>query len=168
MYNLYKISIGCILIIMLFISSCKKDYLTESPLIGTTTGVVYTSKAGFITGLYGLYNLFREERAGSGVISGNSSNYTNNMVITPAMIGVDNAYSCYPAAGQPEYNFNNFGATLNSSSTDLNYVFNWLYSMVNAANVIINQANTTNFLSTVDKIKSLVKPNYSELYPIVI
>jgi hypothetical protein len=151
MNNIKKLSIGALLLAIIFLSSCKKDYLTETPVIGSTTSVVYTSKAGFVTGLYGLYNLFRQERAGSGVISGNAANYTNNMVITPAIVGVDNAYSCYPAAGQPEYNFNNFGATLNSSSADINYVFNWLYNMVNAANVIINQANATNVLTAQDK-----------------
>jgi hypothetical protein len=150
MKSLKKYFFAILLIVAIF-ASCKKDYLTESPLIGTSTGVLYTSKAGFEAGLYGLYNLFRLERSGSGTISGLTSNYSNNMVITPAMIGVDNAYSAYPAAGQPEFFFNNFGATLNSSSTDLNYLFNWLYQMISAANVIINQASTTTILSQQDK-----------------
>jgi len=58
-------------------------------------------------------------------------------MITPAIIGVDNAYANYPAAGQIEYFFNNFGATLNPSSTDINTLFDWLYKIVNASNVII-------------------------------
>ena len=141
-----------ILFITIDFYSCNKDYLTETPFIGASTGVLYTSKSGFESGLYGLYNLFRMERGGTGPISGLSSNNTNNMVITPAMIGVDNAYSPYPAAGQPEYFFNNFGATLNPSSTDMDNLFNWLYQMVNAANVIINQAITTTVnLSTQDR-----------------
>jgi hypothetical protein len=133
------------------VTSCKKDYLNESPLIGTSTGVLYTSKSGFEAGLYGLYNLFRMERAGTGVINGNTANYSNNMVITPAMIGVDNAYSPYPAAGQIEYFFNNFGSTLNPSSNDLDNLFNWLYQIVNGSNIVINQANTATFLTAQDK-----------------
>ena len=132
--------------------ACKKDYLVETPLTGISPEAIYTSKAGFEGGLYGLYDLFRIERAGIGRVTGVTANYTNNMVITPAIIGVDNAYSNYTAAGAPEYNFNNFGATLNSASTDLNDLFSWLYSIVNSANVIINKASTANISwSTQDK-----------------
>jgi len=137
--------------ISIIATSCKKDFLNETPLLGTSTGVLYASKSGFETGLFGIYNLIRMERAGTGVISGNTGNYTNNMVITPAMIGVDNAYSPYPAAGQIEYFFNNFGSTLNPSSADLDNLFNWLYQIVNASNILINQANTATFLTAQDK-----------------
>ena len=73
------------------------------------------------------YNLIRMERAGTGVISGNTGKYTSNMVITPAMIGVDNAYSPYPAAGQIEYFFNNFGC---SKLEKISWNFCWGYSLI--------------------------------------
>ena len=129
----------------ILLSACKKDYLVETPLTGISPEAIYTSKAGFEGGLYGLYDLFRLERAGIGRVSGLASNNNNNMVITPAIIGVDNAYSNFPAAGAPEYNFNNFGATLNSASADLNDLFSWLYNIVNSANVIINLGSKATF-----------------------
>lgn len=138
-FNKYLLNSIVLMLILSTILSCRKDYLDEHPLTGLTPEAIYTSKSGFETGLYGIYDLFRFERAGTGKMENpvNTGNNNNNMMITPAIIGVDNAYSNYPAAGQPEYFFNNFGATLNPSSTDINTLFNWLYKIVNASNVII-------------------------------
>jgi hypothetical protein len=73
---------------------------------------LYVNKAGFESGLYGLYNLVRRERGG--IADGFNSNSTNDMYLTPAFIGVDNAFSPFPAGGgQPERIFNNFGVILN-------------------------------------------------------
>lgn len=140
MFSNHKI-ICTILFFSVLATACQKDYLTEKPLTGISPEAIYISKAGFEAGLYGLYDLFRIERAGIGASTGVVANNTNNMVITPAIIGVDNAYSNYPAAAQPEYIYNTFASTLNSSSTDLNSLFGWLYNSINSANVIIDRSN---------------------------
>lgn len=140
------------LLLGILITGCQKDFLTETQLIGVSPEAIYVSKAGFEAGLYGLYDLFRIERAGIGASNGVLTNLTNNMVITPAIVGVDNAYSNYPAAGQPEYIYNTFGSTLNSSSTDLNSLFGWLYNSINSANVIIDRSSDPAIVwSAVDK-----------------
>jgi hypothetical protein len=132
MNNKIKFSIA----IMLFIVGvgCSKEFLTEQPLAVIAPDNLYVDKKGFEAGLYGLYNLWRRERRG--LDAGGS----NDMAITAAMIGVDNAYSLRPAGNAPEQVFNDFGVRLNSSDGGIKSLWEWLYQTINAANTIIDRS----------------------------
>ncbi|MEY4638570.1 MAG: hypothetical protein RLZZ446_1089 [Bacteroidota bacterium] len=118
-----------------FSVSCNKDFLTEKPLAEIAPDNLYVNKSGFESGLYGIYSLWREERKG---INGSS----NDMALTPAFIGVDNAYSLRPAGNAPEQVFNDFGVRLNSTDSYVRRVWEWLYRIVNATNTLIDRSET--------------------------
>ena len=132
--------IFCSLLLMLvFGTGCRKDFLTEAPRAIIAPDNLYVNKAGFESGLYGLYNLVRRERGG--IDGGFNNNGTNDMYLTPAFIGVDNAFSPFPAGGgQPERIFNSFGVLLNPAQGYLSNCWAWLYQTINAANTIIGRA----------------------------
>ena len=120
-------------------TGCRKDFLTEAPRAIIAPDNLYVNKAGFESGLYGLYNLVRRERGG--IDGGFNNNSTNDMYLTPAFIGVDNAFSPFPAGGgQPERIFNSFGVLLNPAQGYLSNCWAWLYQTINAANTIIGRA----------------------------
>lgn len=120
-------------------TGCRKDFLTEAPRAIIAPDNLYVNKAGFESGLYGLYNLVRRERGG--ISDGFNNNSTNDMYLTPAFIGVDNAFAPFPAGGgQPERIFNNFGVLLNPAQGYLSNCWAWLYQTINAANTIIGRA----------------------------
>lgn len=121
---------------ILVVTGCNKNYLTEEPAAIIAADNLYVNKAGFETGLWGLYNLFRLERSAT-------NNTTNNMTITPVVVGVDNAYSPYPSASAPEKIFSDFGVILNPTSGFIEDFFAYFYRVINAANTIINRAETT-------------------------
>ncbi len=131
MKTLIKISFFSMLLITA--AGCKKSFLTETPVAVIAPDNLYVNKAGFEAGLYGLYSMWREERKG---INGSS----NDMAITAAVVGVDNAFSLRPAGGAPEQVFNEFGVQLNSSDAYIKRVWEWLYKIVNAANTIIGRS----------------------------
>jgi len=134
MKSIIKISI---LSVLFFAGAgCKKSFLTEKPLAVIAPDNLYVNKAGFEAGLYGIYSLWREERKG---INGAS----NDMAITPAMIGVDNAYSLRPAGNAPEQVFNDFGVRLNSADAYVRRVWEWLYRVINASNTLIDRSGNT-------------------------
>ena len=144
MKNIFKIFL-IFPLICFSTTSCKDDFLVENPVNIIAPENLYVNKAGFESGLYGLYNLVRRERGG---IAGLESvpqveNTTNDMYITQAFIGVDNAFSPFPAGGQqPERIFNTFGVTLNSSVPYISNVWGWLYQIINGANTIIGRAES--------------------------
>ncbi len=116
--------------LILFTSSCSEDYLNEEPPNLITTETLYTTLAGFETGLNGLYALVREEREGR-----DGANYlredvfmngTDNMV-TNQRDGFARVAEDWVAQNTP---FN----------ADIGSTFAWLYRGVNAANTIINEA----------------------------
>lgn len=121
--------------VLSFSASCNKDFLTEKPLAEIAPDNLYVNKSGFESGLNGIYSLWREERKG---INGAS----NDMALTPAFIGVDNAYSLRPAGNAPEQVFNDFGVRLNSSDAYVRRVWEWLYRIVNATNTLIDRSET--------------------------
>lgn len=112
---------------------CKKDFLIEKPNAIIAPDNLYVNKAGFESGLNGLYNLLRQERRGIAAP-------TNDITNTAAMIGVDNAYSLYPAGGAAESVFNDFGVRLTPTNGYISSFFIYLYRTINAANTIINRA----------------------------
>ncbi len=130
MKNKYAIAF---LLLFAFSTSCNKEFLTEKPLAEIAPDNLYVNKAGFESGLYGIYNLWRAERKG---INGAS----NDMAMTPAFIGVDNAYSLRPAGNAPEQVFNDFGVRLNSTDSYVRRVWEWLYQVVNATNTLIDRS----------------------------
>jgi hypothetical protein len=112
-------------------TDCRNDFLTEQPKAVIAPDNLYVNRQGFESGLYGIYNLWRAERKG---INGAS----NDMAITAAMIGVDNAYSLRPAG--PELVFNDFGVRLNPADAYVRRLWEWLYQTVNAANTLIDRS----------------------------
>ncbi len=143
------IKISVLLILIFTAAGCKKSFLTEKPLAVIAPDNLYVNKAGFESGLYGLYSLWREERKG---INGP----TNDMALTAAFIGVDNAYSLRPAASAPEQVFNDFGVRLNSSDPYVRRLWEWLYRIINAANTLIDRSENTSINWTETQKKQIV------------
>lgn len=136
---MHKLIIFSSMFMLVIGTGCRKDFLTEAPRAIIAPDNLYVNKAGFESGLYGLYNLVRRERGG--IDGGFNNNGTNDMYLTPAFIGVDNAFSPFPAGGgQPERIFNNFGVLLNPAQGYLSNCWAWLYQTINAANTIIGRA----------------------------
>lgn len=113
--------------------ACHSDFLTEAPKAVIAPDNLYVNRQGFESGLYGIYNLWRAERKG---INGAS----NDMAITAAVVGVDNAYSLRPAGNAPEQVFNDFGIRLNPADAYVRRLWEWLYQTVNAANTLIDRS----------------------------
>jgi len=115
------------------LAGCRNDFLTEQPKAVIAPDNLYVNRQGFESGLYGIYNLWRAERKG---INGAS----NDMAITAAMVGVDNAYSLRPAGNAPEQVFNDFGVRLNPADAYVRRLWEWLYQTVNAANTLFDRS----------------------------
>lgn len=111
--------------------SCNKTLLEERPPHLITTETLYTSLAGFESGLNGLYSLVRKEREG---LDGGTSLICNIM-----MNGTDNMVTNHTVSGFSQI-AETWGNANTPSSTFYEGVFNWLYQVVNASNTIINQA----------------------------
>ncbi|MCL2098022.1 MAG: RagB/SusD family nutrient uptake outer membrane protein [Bacteroidales bacterium] len=127
-------------IILLALFACDKDYLNETPPDTITADVLYKSALGFQSGLNGIYGLMRAERQGVSW-NGGMSNYQYE-VGASFYVGVDDIHSG-SGSGQDPVNVvvNQAGARINSPDRNyLSNLFNWLYSVINAANTIINRA----------------------------
>lgn len=136
----YRYYLLTVLMVCLSTTGCKEDFLIEKPLDIIAPDNLYVDRAGFEAGLYGLYGLVRRERSGIGTTSSGSTDLSNDLAITAAMVGVDNAFSLFPASGAPEQVFNEFGILLNSTNAYVRRVWEWLYQIINAANTIIDRA----------------------------
>lgn len=113
--------------------SCSKDFLEEDPPHLISTETLYTSMAGFEAGLNGVYNLVRMEREGG-----------NGCRMEIFMNGTDNL-----APNSDSKDLGNWGEIprfwgdrLNAQDVAVRNHFRWLYSVVNAANTIVAQAQT--------------------------
>ncbi len=113
--------------------SCSKDFLEEDPPHLISTETLYTSMAGFEAGLNGVYNLVRMEREGG-----------NGCRMEIFMNGTDNL-----APNSDSKDLGNWGEIprfwgdrLNAQDVAVRNHFRWLYSVVNAANTIVVQAQT--------------------------
>ena len=129
--------------------SCKKSFLVEDPKSILTPDNLYVNKAGFETGIYGLLNLVRRERQGI-------ADPVNDLTITAAVIGVDNAFSNFPAGGAPEQVFNDFGVFLNPSNSYVRKVWEWLYLVINSANTIIDRSEQPGIVWTMAEKNRIV------------
>jgi starch-binding outer membrane protein, SusD/RagB family len=127
--NLYKL--GTILLILILISACDKEMLDEKPPHIITAETLYTTLAGFETGLNGLYAQVRREKEqsiGSHAMMG-------SMFIT----GTDNIVTNHHNPGF--YQVAQYWRDHNNPNhNEITLVFNWLYGVINAANTIINRA----------------------------
>jgi hypothetical protein len=130
-------------------AGCRNDFLTEQPKAIIAPDNLYVNRQGFESGLYGIYNLWRAERKG---INGAS----NDMAITAAVIGVDNAYSLRPAGNAPEQVFNDFGIRLNPADAYVRRLWEWLYQTVNAANTLIDRSENSAIVWTDAQKKQIV------------
>jgi hypothetical protein len=126
--NIYRVFI---VVLMISFISCSEDLLTEETPHIITSESLYSSLAGFETGLNALYAKVRVERE---VTRGENNDPPADM----AMNGTDNMVTNH-ASG-----FSSIAErwnTLNSPTSGFySVVFIWLYEIVNASNTIINQA----------------------------
>lgn len=128
---------------------CKKTFLDETPQAIIAPDNLYVNKAGFEAGLYGLYNLVRSERKG---LNGSGSDITS----TAAIIGVDNAYSLFPAGGAAESVFNDFGVRMNAGDNYITNLFAYFYKTINAANTIIDRSEDPKIVWTTAEKNGIV------------
>jgi hypothetical protein len=116
-----------VILIVIFFAGCETDLLDEKPLHLITSETLYSSLAGFETGLNGAYSLIRKEHNGS--IDFTSSMFT---------CGTDNLCANWRQGFGVIGSF--WGDLNNPSSSYFQNVFAWLYGIINATNTIINQA----------------------------
>lgn len=126
-------------VLMFCFNSCLDDELIENPPHIIAADNLYADLAGFEAGLNGLYNHFRRERGGTKYKSG------NDLMIDLATTGTDNMYGNERsgwARGGNELDKRNQAAGKYGAHNGR--LFNWLYSMNNAANTIIKRAENPN------------------------
>ena len=128
-----KYGLNVLAALMLGLGSCKEDFLVEKPLDIITPDNLYVNKAGFESGLYGIYNLIRQERAGTD--GGN-----NNLTLVPAFVGVDNGFGMFVGGGSYEQVFNEFGILVIPTNGSIRQTWEYMYRVVNAANTIIGRS----------------------------
>jgi len=120
---------GALLLILAI--GCSKDLLDEKPPQIISTESLYSTLAGFDAGINGLYATLREERECVRDIELRAGMYLG---------GTDNLVSNYKSS----YGFNLISQLWGNSNNPLEEfysdTFTWLYSTINAANTIINQA----------------------------
>lgn len=120
-------------LLLMLLSGCSKDLLNENPPQIISTESLYTTLAGFDAGLNGLYATIREERE-----------CVTDIELRAGMFfgGTDNLTSNYKSS----YGFNLISQLWGNANNPLEEfyynTFTWLYSVINAANTIINQAET--------------------------
>ncbi|WP_262246900.1 RagB/SusD family nutrient uptake outer membrane protein [Parapedobacter soli] len=114
-------------------AGCSQGWLDETPPHLITAETLYTNLDGFEAGLNGLYSLVRRERE---AVNGAS----NNLTAMIATVGTDNLVAHNSAyIGSITQNWKSLNVSTNSG---LSGVFLWLYKIVNAANTIINRAES--------------------------
>ncbi|KAB7727362.1 RagB/SusD family nutrient uptake outer membrane protein [Rudanella paleaurantiibacter] len=152
-YKLYALTL---LLTGLSSTGCREEFLVEKPLNIIAPDNLYVNREGFESGLFGLYNLVRRERAGIGTTGSGAPDPANDLTMTAAVIGVDNAFSLFPAGGAPEQVFNEFGILLNSINPYVRSLWEWLYQIINASNTIINRAENPNIKWTAAEKNQIV------------
>lgn len=133
---IYKAAIFTV--ILLFTTGCTKESLDEKPPHLISTESLYTTLDGFEAGLNGLYTLVRQEREGESETAVGGSNFLRCEM---AMTATDNMCGNRLAGGFVVCA--QLWGDLNSpENTNLSSCFTWLYRIINAANTIINNAQT--------------------------
>lgn len=133
----YKMAV---LMVMLMMLGCSKDRLEEKPPHMITTNTLYSSRTGFETGLNGLYGLVRQEREGSEGATLPFTSNPNALRVELAMNGTDNM--CTNVPDRFSLVAGNWGERNSPGNVQITSNFIWLYTTINSANTIINQAET--------------------------
>lgn len=126
-----------ILVVLLTVGfACSQEELIENPPHILAADVLYVDYAGFQAGINGLYAQFRRERAGENWGS------NNDLLIDPALSGVDNCYGNH-RSGWARIG-NDWGTRNTPTEGHYRNFWNWLYATINAANTIIARAENPN------------------------
>lgn len=115
-YNITKV-----VLIILFLFGCSKNYLIENPPNILSGSALYKNYNGFESGLNGIYSLVRTRSS--------SHAWLENV-----LNGVDNMCSNHVA----NQLYMVWGGQNNAVNSELQQIFEWLYSIINASNTIIN------------------------------
>lgn len=122
-------------LVTLLWSSCNKDLLNEKPPHFTTLDKLYVSAEGFQAGLNGLYATVRNEREGWTNTGGVGWQYQTGL---PLIVGLDDVATGGNSSGDPAQLVGKSMDTYNiPSGKYVSKSFEWLYSIVNAANSIV-------------------------------
>jgi len=116
-----------VILFVIFLVGCENKLLDENPPNLITSETLYSSLAGFETGLNGAYSLIRAEH-------NDPINFTSSMFTC----GTDNLCVNWRQGFGVIGSF--WGDLNNPSNSYFNNVFSWLYSIVNATNTIIDRA----------------------------
>lgn len=119
-YNFIKV-VFCSLLLIVF--GCSENFLDENPPNVLSGETLYKNYEGFESGLNGLYSLVRIRT---------SSHATLENVLN----GVDNMCSNHIS----NQLYMEWGGRNNAVDSELRWIFEWLYSIINASNTIINRA----------------------------
>lgn len=128
-----SLNIIAALVLLILAFGCSEDLLDEKPPQIISTESLFTTLAGFDAGLNGLYATLREERE-----------CVRDIELRAGMFfgGNDNLVSNYKSS----YGYNLITQLWGNSNYPLEEfysdTFTWLYSTINAANTIINQAES--------------------------
>jgi hypothetical protein len=121
MKNVNHIILTCLL--AMFALGCSESYLEEDPPHLMSAKNLYETPEGFRMGLNGLYAQARIERIG----------YTSNIpTLSYSYLGTDIIFGTY--YGDP---LNRFGLYILPSDTHIEFMWSWLYQVINSANTII-------------------------------
>lgn len=129
---IYAVAIACFS--MVTMQSCDQDLLQENPPNIVTSLSLFADYSGFELALNGLYAQARKEKepiSGSATIQQMTMNGTDVLVTNHSSSGFANIAQRWEDNNNPSQSF-------------YEEAFTWLYSVVNAANNIIEQAETRN------------------------
>jgi len=131
------------------LNSCNEDeFLLEEPRDDIFAENLYVNYSGFVNGLNAMYSIVREDRT-------NAEGFTRGGMWK---FGTDNVFLNRLSTKSIQFvNYNN----LNSENGAVESNFNWLYRIVNGANLIINRAenNEVDWMGTTDS-ENLKNQNY--------
>jgi hypothetical protein len=113
--------------IVVFFVGCETELLKEKPQHLITSETLYSSLAGFETGLNGAYSLIR-------LAHNESTNFYSNMFTN----GTDNSCPNWDSGFSQVARY--WGDVSNPTFARYQQIFSWLYGIVNATNTIIGQA----------------------------
>lgn len=153
-----------ILICLLFSAaslSCSKEVLDEATPHLITTQSLYGSYDGLVSGINGLYASVRQER--EGIASDPEGFFNGNHLRAELWVsGVDNVVPNLIDVAPPTFSLihSNWANFNNSFHGQLEEIFLWLYSIVNASNTIINNASNRSDINWGSAAQAEERKNY--------
>jgi hypothetical protein len=129
-----------ILATLVLAAGCAEDWLDEKPPHLISTESLYTTLGGFETGLNGLYELVRQEREG-GENAEDDKGGSNQLRFELANTATD-IFTVNRIGDRFTILAMEWGERNSPENPELNDHFIWLYKVVNAANTIINNAQS--------------------------